>query len=199
VTDLTVRSLCVHHLGPLDLSVESGECVALVGDSGVGKSLLLRAIVDLEVHDGEVLLDGVSCEEFPPEQWRRCVGLLPADTHWWYDRVGQHFSKPDLAELVALGLGADMFDRPVTRLSKGESQRLALLRLLANRPRVLLLDEPTASLDETNARRVEDLVRNYCRAHEAALVWVSHDRFQLQRLGARKLHLCEGQLRAEST
>jgi len=92
-----------------------------------------------------------------------------------------------------------MLDKPVTRLSNGESQRLALLRLLENRPRVLLLDEPTASLDETNARRVEDLVRNYCRAHEAALVWVSHDRFQLQRLGARKIYLCEGQLRAEAT
>jgi putative ABC transport system ATP-binding protein len=199
VTDLAVRSLCVHHLGPLDLSVESGECLALVGDSGAGKSLLLRAIVDLEIHDGEVLLDGRSYEDFPPEQWRRCVGLLPAETHWWYDRVGQHFSQPDLVELSALGLGADVLNRPVTHLSNGESQRLALLRLLANRPRVLLLDEPTASLDETNARRVEDLVRNYCRAHEAALIWVSHDRFQLQRLGARKIYLREGQLGGQAT
>ena len=198
MTDLTVRSLCVHHLGPLDLSVRSGECLALVGDSGAGKTLLLRAIVDLEDHDGEVLLDGKSCEEYSPEQWRRSVGYLPAVTHWWYERVGHHFFQPDPADLAALGFGADVLDRPVTRLSNGESQRLALLRLLANRPRVLLLDEPTASLDETNVGRVENLVRDYCYTHEAALVWVSHDRLQLQRLGARKVYLCEGQLKAQA-
>lgn len=195
---LAVRSLHIHHLGPLDLSVDAGECLAVVGDSGAGKTLLLRAIVDLEDHGGEVLLDGKSCEEYSPEQWRRCVGYLPAVTHWWYERVGQHLLEPDPADLAALGFGVDVLDRPVTRLSSGESQRLALLRLLANRPRVLLLDEPTASLDETNVGRVENLVRDYCHAHEAALVWVSHDRFQLQRLGARQVYLCEGQLRARA-
>lgn len=195
---LSVRSLRVHHLGPLDLNVEPGECLALAGESGAGKTLLLRAIVDLEVHEGEVLLDGKTCEEFSPEQWRRCVGMLPAVTHWWYERVGQHFSRPESAELAALGFQAEVLDRPVTRLSNGESQRLALLRLLENRPRVLLLDEPTASLDETNTRRVEDMVRDYCRAHEAALVWVSHDRFQLERLGARTVYLCEGRLRGNA-
>jgi putative ABC transport system ATP-binding protein len=71
---------------------------------------------------------------------------------------------------------------PISRLSTGERQRLALARLLALRPQVLLLDEATANLDPSNRDRVEDLIQYYRREQGAAVLWVSHDPDQRRRL-----------------
>ena len=75
------------------------------------------------------------------------------------------------------------------RLSSGERQRLALARLLANRPRVLLLDEPTANLDPVNIHRVEQLVKDYLAEQQAACLWVTHTREQIARIADRELDL----------
>ncbi|MDX1335484.1 MAG: ATP-binding cassette domain-containing protein, partial [Gammaproteobacteria bacterium] len=77
----------------------------------------------------------------------------------------------------------------VSRLSSGERQRLALLRMLENSPRVLLLDEPTANLDRENTLLVENMIARYVQDHEAAAVWVSHDAEQQERLGVPVLIL----------
>jgi ABC-type iron transport system FetAB ATPase subunit len=89
-------------------------------------------------------------------------------------------------------------DQAVIRLSSGEKQRLALLRLLANQPRVLLLDEPTANLDPENTRRVEAVIREYCRERAAAVVWVSHDREQAARVADRQFEVADGRLRVSA-
>jgi len=82
----------------------------------------------------------------------------------------------------------------VSRLSSGEHQRLALLRLLSNRPKVLLLDEPTANLDPVNAQRVEKLLEDYRTQQKSSFLWISHDTQQIQRVAARHFVLREGRL-----
>ncbi len=191
VVGVSSRTLAVS-----SLELEAGECVALSGPSGAGKSQLLRAIADLDPHQGEVLLEGQSAESFVPGEWRRQVGLLPAESQWWAERIGDHFAAPDEEALAALGFDAGVMQWQVARCSTGERQRLALLRLLGNRPRVLLLDEPTASLDPASVRRVEALVERYRREQQSAVLWVSHDPEQIQRVAGRHLLMHDGSLEA---
>jgi UDP-glucose/iron transport system ATP-binding protein len=98
----------------------------------------------------------------------------------------RHFSRMDEPLLAELGFDRDVMTADVHRLSSGERQRLALLRLLMGQPRVLLLDEPTASLDPPNARRVESLLARYREVWDAAILWVSHDPLQVRRVAQRQ-------------
>ncbi|MDX5333301.1 MAG: ABC transporter ATP-binding protein [Gammaproteobacteria bacterium] len=175
--------------GPVSFAVAAGECLVLRGPSGAGKSQLLRALADLDPSEGEVWLEGVERRAMPVTAWRRAVGLLPAEAAWWHETVGAHFPEPAAVDVAALGFRAGVMDWEVTRLSSGERQRLALLRVLANRPRVLLLDEPTANLDDDNAARVEALVRAYLQEHGACALWVSHDPAEVQRMADQVLVL----------
>ncbi len=125
--------------------------------------------------------------------WRHQVGMLPAESQWWHDTVGAHFSTTHLDHFTALEFDADVLHWSVS-LSTGERQRLALLRLLANRCKALLLDEPTASLDAENVRRVERLIAAYRSETGAAVLWVSHDSEQERRVADRRTRLSEGQL-----
>ena len=192
---LAVESLCALHLQPASFTVDAGECVCLTGPSGAGKTVLLRAIADLIPHRGDARLDDQWCSRMKPTAWRRQVGYLPAESFWWADRVGDHFDDPDRDAFAALGFAPEVLDWAIGRLSTGERQRLALLRLLANAPRALLLDEPTASLDPDSVARVEALLRDYRQRHEAPVLWVSHDREQRARLADRVLMLADGIVR----
>ncbi len=123
----------------VDLTLAAGERVFLSGASGSGKSRLLRAVADLDPHRGEVWLDGLPRSRLTPPEWRRRVGLLPAESHWWAETVGEHWRAPAAGSpieplLAALGFDADVSGWAITRLSTGERQRLALARLLLNQP-----------------------------------------------------------------
>lgn len=184
-------------LEPVDLDVPAGELTFVSGPSGSGKSLLLRAVADLDPHDGEAWLGVTARSSLPAPEWRRRVGLLPAESHWWGELVGDHFAA-DAGELLdRLGFGPDVLGWTVARLSTGERQRLALARLLANGPEVLLLDEATANLDPTNRDRVEAIVEDYRRDHGVAVLWVSHDPEQRRRLRGRRLVIRERRLEPE--
>jgi ABC-type iron transport system FetAB ATPase subunit len=234
-------------LGPIDLEVATGELLFLSGASGSGKSLLLRAIADLDPHEGEVWLGGEPRSRMTPSLWRRRVGLLPAEAFWWADSVGEHLpgsarmadkragaegrtggpsrlprfalnlsrpfrraprgssNHPALANptiiaqwLDQLGFEPDVLGWSVARLSTGERQRLALVRLLAQAPEALLLDEATANLDPSNGERVESLVETYRQSHAAAVLWVSHDPEQRKRLGGRSLVILDERLEPEA-
>ncbi|WP_172600330.1 ABC transporter ATP-binding protein [Sulfurivermis fontis] len=191
---LRLEGVASHAMSIPALEVAAGECVCISGPSGAGKSLLLRAIADLDPHDGRVWLDGREAREYRPWDWRRLVGLLPAESQWWRERVGEHFAEVDEAQWRALGLGRETLDWQVARCSTGERQRLALLRLLANQPRVLLLDEPTAALDPASVQRVEALVAAYREQRQAAVLWVSHDPAQMQRVASRQIRIVAGRL-----
>ncbi len=192
---LEIQGLTCRHVGPLDLSLASRECVTLSGPSGAGKTLLLRALADLDPWGGRVLLDGVECRDMQPHQWRRRVGMLPAESAWWGDTVREHFETPGEAETERLGFGPEVMDWAVSRLSTGERQRLALLRLLGIAPRTLLLDEPTANLDADGALRVERLLSDYLALHDACCLWITHDPEQASRVSTRHFVLSGGMLR----
>jgi ABC-type iron transport system FetAB ATPase subunit len=105
----------------------------------------------------------------------------------------------DLEDLLErLGFGSEVLGWSVARLSTGERQRLALARLLANGPDVLLLDEATANLDPPNRERVEAIVQDYRRERRAAVLWVSHDPEQRRRLDGRRLIIRNDHLEPES-
>lgn len=191
---LSLQAIRVRHIGPVDLEVAPGECVCLSGASGAGKSLLLRAVADLDPHEGDALLDGDSCHAMRPWVWRQRVGLLPAESAWWLPGVIEHFEAPRDDWFEALGFTPSVRDWEVARLSTGERQRLALLRLLCNGPRALLLDEPTASLDPDSVRRVEALVADYRREHAVPILWVTHDPAQTARVADRQLRLDGGRV-----
>jgi len=192
LSTLAVHDLAVLALQPVSFSVQAAECICLTGPSGAGKSMLLRAIADLIPHGGDACLDELDCSRMKPSQWRKQVGYLPAESHWWSERVGDHFSDADPDVFRQLGFEPQVLNWQVSRLSTGEKQRLALLRLLANQPRALLLDEPTASLDAANVGNAEALILEYSQQQQAPVIWVSHDSAQIQRVADRVLRLEAG-------
>lgn len=195
---LTLKQLSYPRCGPMDLTVRDCQCLGIFGESGSGKSLLLRAIADLDRHQGEVWLDDIPASLTPAPQWRQQVSLLPADSEWWFDTVGEHFSQLDGDAAALLGFKKSVDDWQVSRLSSGEKQRLALLRVLQQQPRVLLLDEPTANLDRENTRLFEAMVADYLAHHKACALWVSHDLEQLRRVCDSVYELKQGQLVKQS-
>ncbi len=191
----SVRNLARPGLGPLSFDVAAGGCLGVGGPSGAGKSLLLRALADLDASAGEVSLDGTRREALPAPLWRRQVCYLPAESGWWADRVGAHFPNWEAAGplLAVLGLPEACRDWPVSRLSSGERQRLALVRALVRHPQVLLLDEPTAALDPESTAAVEALVAEH-RAGGGIALWISHDAAQLARVAEDRLRLEAGRV-----
>ncbi|WP_456372614.1 ABC transporter ATP-binding protein [Thiolapillus sp.] len=193
----SVRNLRTDCIRAEHLQITRRHCLGLHGESGSGKTLLLRALADLDINQGEVLLEGIRRETFSGPQWRRQVGLLPAESHWWDDRVGAHANHWPMPVLHALGFSDDVLDWQSGRLSSGEKQRLALARMLANHPRVLLLDEPSANLDGRNTEIVEKIIGDYLHAEQAAALWVSHDPEQLQRIAQHRARMHKGLFRME--
>lgn len=190
--NLEISNLCFQNRGPYAFRIAGGECVGLAGASGAGKSLLLRALADLDPRTGVMQLGDVNADAVTGPQWRRLVGLLPAESGWWLDRVGEHFTDfaaIDEQTLAAVGFDRSVQDWQVSRLSTGERQRLAIIRLLANEPQCLLLDEPTASLDLESVGRVENLLLRYGADRQAPMLWVSHDPAQLERVSRRGLRI----------
>ena len=192
---LEVRALSRPGLAPVDLDLAAGEALALLGPSGSGKTLLLRAIADLDPNEGSVSLNGRRRESLPAPAWRRRVTYLSSEPGWWGARAGVHFPDPAGAEalLPALGLRAEILNRPIAELSTGERHRLALVRVLIQTPEVLLLDEPTSGLDQDTTRQVEAVLRARV-AGGAALLFSTHDEALAKRLGDRALRVRDGKV-----
>jgi len=187
---LDVHALSGAYFAPISLQLAAGEVVCLFGVSGSGKSQFLRAVVDLELHQGAVFLHGVEQQQMAAPSWRRKVAYLPAESGWWATRVGEHFATPPSAdELASLGLDEAILTREVDGISSGERQRLGLLRLLVQRPQVILLDEPSANLDPESTLKMEQVVCAYVRETQAAAVWVSHDPLQRARIADRSMDM----------
>ncbi len=181
----------------VSLELATGEVVAVRGPSGVGKTQLLRQLAGLDpLESGELSLDGRGPEEWGPQAWRAEVQYVPqvapvlagtprefaASVSRLRVQRGREGDEPlELAR--AWGLGEAEWDKEWRSLSVGERQRALLAVLLARRPRVLLLDEPTASLDPGSVGAVEaSLAASTC-------VWVTHHADQAARMATRVLEL----------
>ncbi|WP_108126958.1 ABC transporter ATP-binding protein [Saccharospirillum mangrovi] len=184
---LQLIQLTIPGLNPLTLELTPGQILGVSGPSGCGKSRLLRALADLDTHQGEVRLNDQPQSAFAAHDWRRQVMLVPAESQWWFDSVAEHFPQQRVHDWQALGFASDPTDWSVDRLSTGEKQRLALLRALAYQPRVLLLDEPTANLDEGSRSLVENWLVSLIRREQKIAIWVGHDTAQLQRVADQRL------------
>jgi putative ABC transport system ATP-binding protein len=197
----------------VSFDVRGGSVFTVMGPSGSGKSTLLRAIDRLiEPDGGRVLLDGQDTTTLPVQELRRRVGMVfqrPAmfegtvmDNVLYGPRLRRECPEHECPEardialplLERVGLPADFTDKPAGELSGGEAQRVALARALANRPEVLLLDEPTASLDPTASRHIEELLDELGDTTDLTFVFVTHDLRQARRVGDHGLLLVEGRV-----
>ncbi len=179
------------------MELAAGECVAVLGASGSGKSVMLRMVADLDPHAGEVYLGGAARAAMPAPEWRRKVVYQAAEPAWWAATAAAHFADADRQLLPVLlgqlGLDEALLASDVSRLSTGQRQRLALVRSLLCKPSVLLLDEPTAALDQAAIQAVESLLLD-CMKDGLAIVWVTHSEEQARRIGNRRVEVRAGQL-----
>ena len=191
---LRIENLTTDLIGPVSLEIPAGNCVALVGASGAGKSLLLRAIVDLDPNTGDVSFGAHVRNDMSARSWRETVALVPAESGWWADRVSDHFTSVETLELLLQEVGLpEALAWDVSRLSSGERQRLAVVRALCRNPKVLLLDEPTASLDQIATEKIEDVIRRCCNSKMAVLL-VTHDSKQAARLATEIVRMTDGKI-----
>ncbi|SSW62388.1 putative iron export ATP-binding protein FetA [Achromobacter veterisilvae] len=192
---LRLHGLYSARLSPVSLDLAAGECAAVMGPSGAGKSLLLRQVADLDPGHGEAELAGRRRSSMRGFEWRRQVMYCQAEAGWWEDHVAPHFADRAKAAAIMgrLGLAEDKLDALVNELSTGERQRLGLVRALALDPRVLLLDEPTAALDQAATGRVEAELRRYLEGG-AAILMVTHSAEQAGRMARRSWRMEQGRL-----
>jgi cobalamin transport system ATP-binding protein len=221
-------TLSIHHLSAgyqgrpvlhdIDLEVNAGEVVALVGPNGAGKSTLVRAITGLApVSAGTVRLDGVDILRLSPAQRARQIAVVPQTVY-----LPEAFT---VAEIVLMGRtphlplwggesrrdfdiawGAmqrtavdSLADRRADELSGGERQRAVIARALAQEPRVLVLDEPTAHLDLKHQMAVLDLARGLAANQGLAVLATLHDLNQAALYADRVALLAAGRLLACGT
>ncbi|EHK66780.1 ABC transporter ATP-binding protein [Achromobacter arsenitoxydans] len=192
---LRLRGLYSERLAPVSLDLAAGECAAVVGASGSGKSLLLRQIADLDPGHGQAELAGRRRSAMRGFEWRRLVVYCQAEAGWWDDHVAAHYTDraAALAIMSRLGLPDAKLDALVHELSTGERQRMGLVRALLQAPRVLLLDEPTAALDPAATALVEAELLRYLAAG-AAILLVTHSPEQAARLARRSWRMAQGHM-----
>jgi iron complex transport system ATP-binding protein len=175
------------------LGVRPGGWTAVIGPNGAGKSTLLRSVLGAHPHEGEVRIDGVPTTGMPRRERARHLAYAPQRpvvpegvTTADYVTLGRtpHRSllaapragdRQVVADVMARLELTDLAGRPLSTLSGGEQQRAVLARALAQQPRVLLLDEPTAALDLGHAQQVLDLVDRLRRQDDLTVISTLHD------------------------
>jgi putative ABC transport system ATP-binding protein len=205
-------------LDRVSMSVEEGEFVAIQGTSGSGKSTLLNMLGGLDhPTSGEVLFDRASLGPFTKREMaryrRHSVGmifqnfnLIPTMTATENVRLALAFGglrgRPreertrELLQRVGL---SDRTEHRPSELSGGEQQRVAIARALANRPRVLLADEPTGNLDSTRAQELLTLLREMVGRDHLTILMVTHDQELAARFADRILFMKDGRVVTDKT
>lgn len=192
-------------LDGVSFTVSAGELIAVMGVSGSGKTTLLRCVNRLlEPASGSIRIDGIDVRAIPPVELRRRIGMVAQVPFMFEGTIGENLQRAadysgaslDDSEAVRLlaSVGLDeRLDRDASRLSVGQQQRVAMARALVTRPRILLCDEPTASLDAAAASRLESTLIALA-GRGVGIVFVTHDAEQARRIAARRLVLEDGRL-----
>ena len=191
-------------LSNLDLKVQKGELVTIMGASGSGKTTLLRLINRLsEIDSGNILLNGEDIRDYEPMELRRKIGMVFQVPVVFKGSVRDNLAfgmklwgtNVDIESLARdVVISNDLLDADAEHLSVGEKQRVCIARALANKPEVLLLDEPTSSLDAVSAERIERLLLDLRKEGNLTILWVTHEKDQAERIGGRRLILRDGRL-----
>ena len=203
-------------VGDISFSLEEGEFLAILGPNGTGKTTLLRALGMLRPpQSGRCLLAGEDLSRLSPRERARRVAYLPQNTQAPFPMTAmdvvllgrapysrfspnQEDREAAAAVLDRLGLGG-LALRDVSRLSGGERQQVLLARALAQKPQLLLLDEPTSSLDLKNQLHTMALVRELCRKEGLTAVAAIHDLNLAAMFCSPLLMLLKGQIFAQGT
>ncbi|HEX9889212.1 MAG TPA: ABC transporter ATP-binding protein [Nitriliruptorales bacterium] len=217
VDRVSVDLLDARVLHDVSLTVESGSWVSLIGPNGAGKTTLLRAIAGAVVHAGGIELDGVAPARLRQRDRARTVAVVPQQpsrpegmTVLHYVLLGRtpYVSYLGVESMADLAVTMELLDtlelrtlapRPVRSLSGGEFQRAVLARALAQQAPLLLLDEPTTSLDLGHAQQVLELVDELRRERELTVVSALHDLTTAAQFSDRLVLLVAGQVVADGT
>ena len=196
-------------LTDINFEISNGERVSIFGPSGAGKSTLIRLLNRLdEPTSGTVYLEGLDYRQIPPRSLRRRLGMVMQQPNLFPGTVAEnirfgptvHGKTLDDEKIEDLLSGVDLdgyMSRDISKLSGGEAQRVNLARTLANQPEILLLDEPTSSLDQAARQEVEETIMTILNTKDVTCILVSHDQDQVKRLTERVLLLEDGQLKGD--
>ncbi|MTF22352.1 iron efflux ABC transporter ATP-binding subunit FetA [Klebsiella pneumoniae] len=176
----------------INFQLRAGEFKLITGPSGCGKSTLLKIIASLlSPTSGRLFFDDADVATLSPERYRQQVSYcaqtpaLFGDSVYdnlifpWQIRNKQPEPQALLADLQRFGLDENMLEKSINELSGGEKQRVSLIRNLQFLPRVLLLDEITSALDESNKQNVNENIHGYVTEKQVAVLWVTHDRNEI--------------------
>ncbi|MEQ0265037.1 iron ABC transporter ATP-binding protein FetA [Klebsiella sp. CN_Kp073] len=179
-------------LNNIDLRIRAGEFKLITGPSGCGKSTLLKIIASLlSPTSGEIFFNDTDITTLSPENYRQQVSYcaqtpaLFGDSVYdnlvfpWQIRNKQPDPKALIADLERFGLADNTLEKSINELSGGEKQRVSLIRNLQFLPQVLLLDEITSALDESNKRNVNEIIHRYATEKGMAILWVTHDQNEI--------------------
>jgi len=179
-------------LNEVNLQLRAGEFKLITGPSGCGKSTLLKIIASLlSPTSGQIFFEGKDINTLSPEIYRQQVSYcaqtpaLFGDSVYdnlvfpWQIRNKQPDQKLLVADLLRFGLAENTLEKSINELSGGEKQRVSLIRNLQFLPQVLLLDEITSALDESNKSNVNDIIHRYVTEKNIAVLWVTHDQNEI--------------------
>ncbi|QFT89318.1 Methionine import ATP-binding protein MetN [Bacillus sp. THAF10] len=197
----------VHILKGISGRIAAGEITTLVGPSGAGKTTLLKLINGLlSFTSGEIRINEKPIEQYEPLKLRRLVGIAlqsaPMISGNVYDNLtlplklqGKELLEKEAKEILNIvGLGEDYILQNVKDLSGGQKQKVSIARTLVNKPKVLLLDEITASLDQVSQREINNLIQKINEKYGTTIIWITHNIEQALKVGTYTWVLMDGEL-----
>ncbi|RII00397.1 ABC transporter ATP-binding protein [candidate division NPL-UPA2 bacterium Unc8] len=205
-------------LKEMTFQVRPGEMVGLIGPNGCGKSTIIRTLSRIiSPHSGKILLDGKNVREIPRQDLARLLGVVPqmpllpsAFTAFEIVLMGRNphlspFQYEGPRELTIAWQAMErtathsLAERRVSELSGGEIQCLLIARVLAQEPKAILLDEPTANLDIGRQIEILDLIKNLCRENNLTVLAALHDLNLASQYCDRLVLINNGRVHAEGT